>query len=230
MSRRLFVGGGTATALLAGCTHAPVRTVVRDGFSMWYNRPTCVSLGRDAYAVSSVSSQGEARISPFDRSAETGTISLAKFERISDHGTPAIIRVGNKIEYAVANHSSPLYVGTIDETSWNSLSPAVGAPLEEGRCTYPSLLWFNGELLLFYTLLFIDSDGMTYREYVIRRSLDGGATWSEKTFCIPGTEKNPLSGSTFCDGGRATLDSLLYGHPSRRAGYFDRRHLSDVQP
>lgn len=188
--RRLLAGAaaGAGAALLPSCAPLSPGILLEDGYSMWYNRPGALALGGGRYLISSVSSTGTARLSQVGEGA-VQSLTVGRFKRISDHATPAIIRAGDRGIYAIANHSSPLYVGSIALDAMDGSQQLATAPLDEGLCTYPSLVWHAGELLLFYTTLYFDSRRVTYRDYVMRRSADGGETWSEKTVCIPAIER-----------------------------------------
>lgn len=183
IDRRSFLAG-MAIGVLPGCVEPAPRLVIKDAYSIWYNRPSAIALGRGSYLISSISSRGEARLSRLQGDT-ADTMTLTRFDGISDHGTPAIVRYGDKIVFALANHSSPVFVGSVRLEDWTAPTGQGLSSIDDGHCTYPSFLRHGGDLLLFYTKLHRDDRGLAHRSYVVRRSSDAGESWSEPTTCIP---------------------------------------------
>lgn len=161
---------------------APLNIVARDAFALWYNRPSVLS-SPAGFLLSSVSSRGEAKLHMLGSGGATRV--LQNYASISDHGTPVMCLSRDRLVVAMANHSSPLTVATIPLTGLQDSELSLN-PIDAGRCTYPTLMPHGDDLLLFYTLgKWNPSDRpSSYRYYVVRRSADGGASWSEAITCI----------------------------------------------
>jgi hypothetical protein len=205
-----------------------IRTVVNDGFSLWYNRPSAICVG-DKVLVGSVSACGVAQITSWQKATNHAkTHPLVAFDAASDHGTPVLCRSGGRVVIAAAKHSSELLVFSVDEDAaleGHFPSPTV---LDSRRCTYPSMVPdSDGGLLLFYTVEQYDPLQLTQtcRSFVMCRTLDAGLNWSDPEVvldCVPGISPYPICPFIGTDGTLNVLYSQLFFEPSL---YYSTRHL-----
>lgn len=191
MNRRAFlisagIIGAFASVPFLREPRLPKPVVLRDAYSLWYNRPAVAQLA-GGFCLGYLTSSGEIAVAELtDRLLIRRVRVLHKFDHASDHGSPSLVRIpsgkyAGRILACFSNHSSPLLCArTIRaEDAWSWSTPQM---IDGGRATYASLAALpDGGIILMHTLQerIGNYDAGEWRRVVARVTKDGGDTWTD---------------------------------------------------
>lgn len=185
MNRRKFIAAAAALLSHPAIARTLQRIDLRDAYTLWYNRPSAITVP-NGFCLGFITSDGGIEVAQLDRGLKLqGRHRLYSFNRASDHGAPALLRIPagpyeGHVLACFSNHSSELFMCRTVEADDVSMWGAVKS-IDEGRCTYVSLgATPDGILVLMYTLQ--HSSGRyergQWRETLFTTSADGGETWA----------------------------------------------------
>ncbi|MFM9932829.1 sialidase family protein [Achromobacter xylosoxidans] len=225
MNRRSFIAAGAALLAHPAIAHTSKLVSIRDAYTLWYNRPSAITLP-DGFAFGFITSSGGIEVANVDeRLRLRERHRLFSFNRASDHGAPALLRIPagpyqGHVLACFSNHASELFMtrtaGANDISTWGPVKS-----VDEGRCTYASLgATPEGAVVLMYTKQhsYGKYERGQWRETLYMMSRDGGDTWSPPIGLIrfgPGTfpYSTPMSLSA---NGKLATSYALYTYDQQR--------------